>query len=150
MALLDHSTYNDFVLRLEKLNPTTPSQWGKMNAVEMLVHCRKGMELALGKFELKPNPFFKLFFGKWIKSVVVGDKPFKENSPTAPEFKVHDKGLDFEKEKKLFLSTLNEFIHLPDNLLDKREHGLFGKMTSHEWRKGQWNHLTHHWKQFGI
>jgi len=150
MNILDQSTASQFIERLCQLEFDSRPLWGKMNAAEMLAHCRQGMELPLGKFELRPNFFFKLLFGKWVKSVVVGDKPFKINSPTAPEFKIHDKGLDFESEKSAFLSTLSEFTNYSDSILEKRKHGLFGTMTAYEWRKGQWNHLDHHWRQFGI
>lgn len=149
MSILNQSSAPEIIDRLNNLKPDTQPQWGKMNAAEMLLHCRKAIEIPLGKHQLNPNFFFKLFFGKWIKSAVVGDKPFQKDSPTSPDFLVNDKGLDFEKEKQALLADIHDFINISDDILDQRPHGLFGSMTAHEWRKGQWKHLDHHWRQFG-
>lgn len=139
-----------FLSRLEQLEESTLPLWGKMNAAEMLQHCRKGLEYPLGKFKLNPHPLFKLIFGRWIRNVVLSDKKFKPNSPTNPNFKVHNKGLNFESEKMAFIEALDAFNHLEDDTLAKTNHELFGRLSAAEWRHAQWKHLDHHWSQFGI
>lgn len=147
---LNTDSHQKILDRLNKIEAKTLPQWGKMNASEMIRHCRIAMELPLGRLELKPNFFFKLLFGKWIKNKVTNDEIYKPGAPTAPEFKVHNKELNFETEKTQLINTMNEFVQRDDSLLAKTIHPIFGTMTSHEWRKSQWKHLDHHFRQFGV
>lgn len=108
------------------------------------------MEVPLGKTVLKPNWFIKLFFGKMIKRAITDDSVYKQGLQTAKEFITHDKSLVFQEEKSKLIQTIDEFIRFDDKILDKTSHVLFGKMNSHDWRRSQWKHLDHHWRQFGI
>lgn len=139
-----------FISRLHQLNEIQNPLWGKMNAAEMMQHCRKALDVPLGNLELKPNWFFRFFLGKMIKKKVTDDSIYKPSLPTAPEFVTHDKSLIFEEEKGKLVNTINEFVSISDDLLNQKEHALFGKMTASEWRISQWKHLDHHWRQFGI
>jgi len=150
MSLLNESTAQDFIHRLESLKSDTTPQWGKMNASEMIKHCKLALDIPLEKISMKPNWFFKFLFGKWIKSKMTNDEIYSQGSPTAKEFVVHDKNLSIDNEKTLLIQNIRNFVALSDEKLGAFVHPLVGKMTANEWRKSQWKHLDHHWRQFGI
>jgi hypothetical protein len=150
MQLLDSNTSSGYISRLENLDSTTIPNWGKMNATQMLAHCRIAMELPLGKIEVKTNFIFKLLFGKMIKKKVTDDSIYKPSLPTAAEFVIKEPNLNFEEEKSKLITTINQFCNLKNDVLSNKIHPIFGKMTNEEWRISQWKHLDHHWRQFGI
>lgn len=150
MLILNQLTGYDFIDRLNKLNANSLPLWGKMNAAQMLKHMRVALELPLGKIEMKPNWFFKLLFGQWIKKKVLDDSIYKAGTPTAKEFVVKSSDLDFELEKKKLLDALSQFNAMDDFQLGSIVHPLFGTMNAYQWRRSQWKHFDHHWRQFGI
>lgn len=150
MNKLDVNTAKGFIVRLDNLSSTTKPSWGKLNAIQLMAHCRIAMELPLGKITVKSNFFFKLLFGKMIKKKVTDDSVYKPSLPTASEFVVKGANLNFDNEKSKLIDTIYEFINLSDEVLNKTIHPIFGKMTASDWRISQWKHLDHHWRQFSI
>lgn len=59
---------------------------GKMNAAQMLAHCCEIQDVANGK-DLKGTPFLVKLFKNIVRKTVVGEKPYKKNSPTHPNTK---------------------------------------------------------------
>ena len=134
--------------RIEKLYPETLPLWGKMNASQMLKHCTVGLKIACGEMDVKRS-FFGLLFGKFAKKVVVSDKPFRQNTPTAPEFIIKEQP-EFEEEKKTLIGYVENFARNGSAGLTKKPHTFFGPMTDSEWDILQWKHLDHHLRQFNI
>ena len=89
----------DFITRIEQLTPETKALWGKMNVSKMLAHCNVTYEFLYDDIHPKPNPIMKLILKLFVKKLVVSDKAYRPNNPTAPQFIITDEK-EFENEKK--------------------------------------------------
>ena len=139
----------DIVARINKLNPQSVSQWGKMNVGQMLHHCQKPLEIPMGGATFKANFLMRFIGGIIKKKVLKQGVPFSKNSPTGPGFKIEDER-DFETEKTELLSILNRFIYAGKMNTLQGRHPFFGPMNNREWEIMQWKHLDHHLRQFGV
>ena len=133
--------------RIEKLQPDTAAQWGKMNVSQMLAHCQVPIECALGDRQQKQSLFGKLF-GPITKKQMLKDTPFKKNLPTDASFVVKDQR-NFEKEKQSLKTLIQRLSSADTALIIQRPHPFFGKLTAEELGKLTWKHLDHHLQQFG-
>jgi hypothetical protein len=149
MKSLFNAADNQEVLdRINKLSPGTKQLWGKMTVAQMLAHAQTTLQVALGERKLKGG-LLGFLFGKIAKKKLGGDKPFKQNLPTAPSFIVKDER-NFELEQEKLLDLVKRFGHTDPVEIAKRPHPFFGKMTVNEWDNLQWKHLDHHLRQFGV
>jgi hypothetical protein len=136
-----------FINRIDKLTPTTPAVWGKMNVSQMLAHCRAPLQVALGDLTIKRG-LMGVLFGKIAKKKLVGIEPFKPNLPTFKEARITGER-DFDKEKQELINLINRFEAGPA-VLTTHAHGFFGPLTTSEWDTLQVKHLDHHLRQFGV
>lgn len=147
-TLFDAQTYQDVVRRIESLRPDSTRQWGKMSPTQALEHTSRTLEMALGRGSGK-----QLFLGKLIswkfRAEFLGEKPFRKNSPTGPDFIVKGEP-DFAATKARILNLLAEFHALGEHGSDGHVHGFFGPLTGSEWGVTQFKHLDHHLRQFGV
>lgn len=135
--------------RINRLNPSTPQQWGKMNVSQMLAHCSVSYEMVYENKHPKPNALMKLMLKAFVKNVVVSEKPYKRNSHTAPSFIITDEK-EFEKEKNRLILYLQQTQELGESHFDGKESLSFGKLTKGEWNNMFYKHLDHHLNQFGV
>ena len=147
-SLFHSSTLNEFVNRIEKLQPDSKAQWGKMRVEQMLAHCSIGLSVPLGEQQGTPG-FVKGIFGRLIKPMVLGEKPFRKNSPTDPTFIVADERV-FNKEKEELIKRIKRFSQAGESSFVGRVHPFFGKLTPREWNILMAKHLDHHLQQFGA
>ena len=136
------------VIRIARLKPTAIAAWGKMNASQMLAHCKAPLEVALGDRHLKPG-LIALLFGKIAKRQLLKKKPFPQNLPTAKTFAVKDERI-FSDEQDQLLTLIRRFSEEDPYKIAARVHPFFGKMSIEEWGLLQWKHLDHHLRQFGV
>jgi hypothetical protein len=106
-SLFDEKDSLDIIYRINKLHADIKPMWGKMNVGQMLAHCQVPLEVALSDKTLKRS-IVGFLFGKMAKKVVVSEKPFKRNLPTAPSFIVKDER-NFEKEKVRLVQLIERF-----------------------------------------
>lgn len=135
--------------RLEKITAETKPQWGKMSAPQMLAHLNVPYDMAYGLINPKFNGFTKLMLRWFVKPGVVGEKPYKKNSPTAPIFKIVDER-DFEEEKAKLIDYINKTEQLGEAYFEGRDYVSFGKMKATEWSNLFYKHMDHHFTQFGV
>ena len=149
-SVFDQQDVEELKLRIERLDASLSPSWGKMNASQMLAHCNVVYEMTYDTANFKkPNGLKKWFLKTFLKPFVIGDKPYKRNSPTSPEFKVaNDK--DFGDEKKRLLDYLEQTLSLGKSYFDNKENFSFGAMKSNEWDRLFYKHLDHHLTQFGV
>lgn len=146
-SLFDASDRAELLRRVRGLRPDAERQWGKMSAAQMLAHCQRPLEVALGELALERNWIGKLF-GGLIKRSLAGPKPLKKNGPTAPAFVVGDER-DFASEQGTLARLIERFAERgPQGLA--LEHPFFGPMSAADWDTLQWKHLDHHLRQFGA
>jgi hypothetical protein len=140
---------NELVTRVNLLKPTSTPLWGKMDVAQMLAHSNITYEMAFEDIHSKPRGIMKWVLKTFIKSTVVGLKPYSKNSRTAPQFIVTDKK-DFEIEKQRLLSYINKVYTLGKLAFEGKESHSFGPLTSSEWNIMFYKHLDHHLSQFGV
>jgi hypothetical protein len=139
----------EVINRINKLTPTTQRRWGKMTVDQMLAHCNVTYEFVYDNKHPKPNPFLKFILKNFIKKTVVGEKPYKQSSQTAPAFLIKgDK--DFEVEKNRLIQYITRTQELGEAYFDNKESHSFGVLTKNEWNVMFYKHLDHHLSQFGV
>lgn len=95
--LFDKDTYTEITNRINALTPDNQRQWGKMNAAQMLAHCKEAFKVPLSDKKM-PRIFLGVLIGWMIKPKLYNESPWKQNLPTAPNFIIKDER-DFEKKK---------------------------------------------------
>ena len=147
-TIFDPETKEDLLDRLGKLSPQSERQWGKMKPSQMMEHSARALDMAIGK-----KPMKQIFLGKalsWMfRKEFLGEKPFKQNRPTGPDFMIKDDP-DFESTRERLSELINEFHRLGESGLDGHIHGFFGPLTGKQWGKTQYKHVDHHLRQFGV
>src|SRR5277367_1813348 len=97
-SIFNQTDNAELIERINKLTPSTPALWGKMNVAQMLAHCQVIIQVALGELQLKRN-LLGFLFGRIAKKQIL-EKPIKPNLPTFSEAKIADaKNFDKEKQK---------------------------------------------------
>ncbi|WP_462245475.1 hypothetical protein [Ferruginibacter sp.] len=66
-TIFDATTRYELIQRINSLNENSNSLWGKMNVYQMLLHCSKWEEMALGKKKYKQTFLGKLFWQNGVK-----------------------------------------------------------------------------------
>ncbi len=147
--IFDLNETNKVINRINKLHVTTKPSWGKMSADQMLAHCNVTYEMAFEDKHKKPNGFVMFMLKLFVKNTVVGDKPYKKNSKTAPQFLIAD-ARNFEIEKERLINYLKKAQSLGENHFHGKEYHSFGKLTKQEWNIMFYKHLDHHLTQFEV
>ena len=71
--------------RLDALPASAARQWGKMDVAQMLAHCSAALEVGTGD-RTRKQAFIGKVFAPFVRSSLLGEKPFGKNSPTDPTF----------------------------------------------------------------
>lgn len=147
-SLYNPTDNQELIDRFQQLRPDSPALWGKMNVSQMLAHCQVPLQTAYGDIKLKRS-FFGWLFGNIAKKKLTSGKPWDKSLPTDPAF-VMKGDHDFETEKNKLIPLIQRFSKVGPDGITKDQHPFFGKLTSEEWDRLQWNHLNHHLGQFGV
>lgn len=141
------------IARINRLQADTAPKWGKMNVGQMLAHCNCIYEMVYdpeyAKRHPPPNAFVRTLLKLFLKPVVVGPKPYKRNSRTAPEFLITDER-DFTEERERMIAYINRTQELGAAYFEGKHSPSFGALTSAEWNVLFHKHLDHHLRQFGV
>lgn len=139
----------EIVDRIHMLTPQTQRQWGKMSVAQMLAHCSVTYEMIFENIHPKPKGLQKFILKTFVKPIVVGEKPYKSNNPTAPAFLIKE-DKDFQKEQKRLVDYIQRTQQLGAAHFEQKESNSFGKLTSGQWNNMLYKHLDHHLNQFGV
>lgn len=134
--------------RIKKLTANSQRQWGKMNVAQMLAHCNVSLETAMGRNFIK-RVFIGRIIAPFMRSRLLGEKPFGKNSPTDKSYIFRDDH-NFEEEKSKTIASVKKFFEGGASQCTTHPHPFFGKFTPGEWAIFQWKHLDHHLRQFGV
>ena len=134
--------------RINAITPDTKPLWGKMNATQVMGHCKVTFDSATGKTFIKRG-IISFIFGGIAKKQIFSDKPFKKNLPTAKEF-IISVGKDFEEEKVKLITAINDLCSRGTSAINAAPHPFFGPLTIEEWDGLIVKHTDHHLKQFGV
>lgn len=140
---------NEFIERINQLTPETKALWGKMDAAQMLAHCCVTYEYIYENIHPRPKGFKKFILKALVKNLVVGEKGYKKNNPTAPEF-IMTSNKNFENEKERLINYIKRTQELGEQYFDNRESHSFGVLNKTQWNNMFSKHLNHHFSQFGV
>ncbi len=146
--LFDSADRDALVRRLSALQPSSPRQWGKMNIGQMLAHCSVALEVACGD-RTKTQRLMGRVLAPFVKSSVLGEKPFMRGAPTDPDYKIADER-DFEKEKARLAALVDRFCGRGPARAEGLVHSFFGRLTGDEWGRLMYKHIDHHLRQFSA
>jgi hypothetical protein len=135
--------------RIALLRPDSERQWGTMKPAQVLEHCSRGIETALGD-KTPPRVLVGRLLGWFVKPKVMGnDEPLRRNSPTARMFVVEDER-DFGTERLRLCGLIDRFAAAGPAGCSSHPHAFFGRLTPGEWAILMYKHLDHHLRQFGV
>lgn len=100
-CVFDQAEAAEFQRRIAVLRADAPAQWGKMSAAQMVVHCRRGVEMALGELRPKRILLGRVLGGVIKKMALKDGAPFRRDSPTANELRVAGEGLDLRQSARV-------------------------------------------------
>jgi hypothetical protein len=146
--LFDRGDRDVLVDRLRRLQPASPRQWGKMNVAQMLAHCVVSLEVPCGD-RVKKQGLLGRVVAPFVRSTVLGPKPFTHGAPTDPDYRITDER-DFEKERGLLEEVVDRLCGRGQAAADGVVHPFFGRLTGDEWGRLMYKHLDHHLRQFGA
>lgn len=134
--------------RIDKLQPTTQHQWGKMDVAQMMAHCSATLDMASGQIVV-PRLLIGRILGPFVRPIFTNDKPFSKNGPTDKKFVIADKR-NFGREQERLKTCIRQFHAGGEAQCTKHPHPFFGAITPLEWATGMYKHLDHHLRQFGV
>lgn len=147
--IFNENDLNEVLARIDKLQPDTQAQWGKMNVAQMLAHCSVAYDMTFTDKYPKPGAFKRFLMKMFVKSAVVGPKPYPKNGRTAPQFIIADER-EFAVEKKRLVDYLKKTQELGEAHFDNKASHSFGPLSKEEWNVMFYKHLDHHLQQFGV
>lgn len=147
--IFDQEITEEVLARIEKLTTESKPHWGKMNVAQMLAHCNVTYDMVFTDHYVKAKAFKKFLLTSLIKPTVVGDKPYKKNSRTAPQFLIVDARV-FQEEKTKLVGYLKQVQELGGAHFEGKESNSFGNLTEREWNNMFYKHIDHHLQQFGA
>ena len=146
--LFEKDTVEEVLTRVDKLQPSTQRQWGKMDVAQMLAHCASTMDMASGRLNT-PRIFIGRILGPLVKGIFVNEKPFSKNSPTDKKLRIADPR-DFSREQARLKQNVQEFYEGGEAKCTRHPHPFFGPTSPQDWARGMYKHLDHHLRQFGV
>ena len=135
-----------------KLTPETKPKWGKMDAAQMVWHCKKFIIFYQNEKNYPPNLMTKtlgymhMFFLRYI--IRWDYDKYPRNTPTLKFFDpAKAKDVDLEDEKKELVKRLKMVNKYNKKFIVNPMHGKVTRETFKEVIRG---HTSFHLKQFGV
>ena len=149
-SLFEVKTANLQLERLKNLRKDSVPLWGKMSSAQMLAHLNASFEFVFEPHTKKrPGPMKRIFLRLIVKPMVVSEKPFSRNLPTASDLKQREEK-EFETEFRRLRAFITRIGQMGSEAFEGKLHLVFGKLSAREWNHLIFKHLDHHFRQFGI
>jgi len=147
--LFDALQYQIIFERISNLHNDAKPLWGKMNAAQMMAHVTEVLKNALGEKRYSRKLIGYIIAPFW-RHKFYNQQPYKiKNLPSYHQFKIEGSKI-FEEEKAQLLYWLKVF-HEEGSVKTKDAcHPLLGRFKPEQWAIGQYKHLDHHLRQFGV
>lgn len=151
--IFDRTVCDELIARIDRLTIATQPKWGKMDAAQMLAHCSKPYDTLYDAAYRKQYPphtgVMRFMLNLLVKPLVVGPKPYKPNTRTAPSYVVADER-EFTTERTKLIGYLNRVQALGKEEFEGKSSYSFGPLSANEWSVLFYKHLDHHLLQFGV
>jgi hypothetical protein len=146
--LFDRDTVDEVIPRIDRLQPSSLRQWGKMDVAQMMAHCSITLDIASGRLNL-PRIFLARLVAPFFKSIYTNEKPFAKNGPTGKQLVIAGQR-DFANEREELKTKIRQFYDGGEARCTRHPHPFFGSLTPQAWSRGMYKHLDHHLRQFGA
>ena len=146
--LFQSEAVDELIARIDKLQPATQRQWGKMDVAQMMAHCSAALEMAAGRIN-PPRMLVGRLLGPLVRPIYTNEKPFSRNSPTDKKMVVSDQR-DFQRERDRLKLCVRQFHEGGEEKCTRHPHPFFGTLSPQDWSRGMYKHLDHHLRQFGA
>ncbi|HEY1678405.1 MAG TPA: DUF1569 domain-containing protein [Candidatus Sulfotelmatobacter sp.] len=146
--LFEPDAVDEVIARIDRLQPSSPRQWGKMNVAQMMAHCSATLDMASGKIN-PPRIFIGRILGPFVRPIYTNEKPFSKSNPTDKALVIADQR-DFSQEQQRLKQTVQQFHEGGEAKCTRHPHPFFGKLSAQDWSRGMYKHLDHHLRQFGA
>jgi hypothetical protein len=144
-TIFDKTTRDELITRINSLNENSASQWGKMNAFQMMKHCTLWEEMLSGDIMCKQE-FIGRVFGKMVlKRLLKDESPLRRSTPTSPELMVKESDGDITSQKAKWIALLEQNAQASGSGF---MHPFFGMMTREQVGYLAYKHIDHHLRQF--
>jgi len=105
--LFQPDAVDELISRIDKLQPATQRQWGKMDVAQMMAHCSAALDLASGRL-VRPRILIGRLIGPLARPIYSNDKPFSRNGPTDKKLVISDPR-DFNREQEQLKVRIRQF-----------------------------------------
>jgi hypothetical protein len=136
---------------LQKLDPATPPQWGRMNVQQMIEHFADALMIASGK--LKPPMVIEGEELQKLREFMMSEKPFYPNTknpllgeePAPPKCNTMQAAIGKLKQELIYFFEV--FENNPGLIT---QNPFFGQLNFEENIQLLHKHAIHHLRQFGV
>lgn len=137
--------------RLGHLTPSTPRQWGRMDAHGMVCHLCDSFRLGLGQRKVSEATGF--FQRTLLKAIALrAPLPWPKGIATRPEADQERGGtrpVEFDSDMRNLVTMIQRFSNRNRDF-QFGVHPIFGAMSEWEWMRWGFLHTDHHLRQFGL
>jgi hypothetical protein len=137
--------------RLQSIEPTSPSRWGKMSARQMICHLSDVFRSSMGEREAsRASNWIPRLPMRWTALWL--PFPWPHGFPARAEWDQTKGGTaptQFEADLAELHRLFDRFTQQP-RAFEWREHAIFGHMSDAEWQRLGYRHMDHHLRQFGA
>jgi len=145
-TIFDEATRQEIINRINTIDSSSARQWGKMNAYQMVKHCKLWEEMILIN-KPEPRAFIGRIFGRIaLKTVLKDDAPLRRNTPTLPTMVITGDG-DITAEKADWIALIQTY---PEKAPNEFIHPFFGRINRDQIGWMAYKHTDHHLRQFGC
>ncbi len=147
-SFFDAAARAALIARIDRLQPDSPRQWGKMTPAQMQVHIGDQLRIALGTLPCASIANFVSTSApvRWI--VIHSPLPWPKGAPTAPELK-NPATATWDADRDGLIEVIRKAAACGTSH-NWQPHPAFGKLDGHSWGVLIWRHMDHHLRQFGI
>lgn len=134
--------------RIAVLSTSSKRKWGTMTAEEMVVHCKRQLQLALGEIPsvTQGSALMRTALVRWLSFSAL---PWPKGSMTPNEMNKDKNSFqlkEIESEKSDLINYLDKVIQASTLF----PHPFFGTLSRKEWGQFIYKHIDHHLQQFSL
>jgi hypothetical protein len=133
----------------DRLEPTSKPRWGRMNAPQMLLHCRTFVDLCLGRVPVGlPVRLLARLIGPMFLRRMLAKSPRQapKDLTTLKPLRTGDAQVDLDGARRDLAARFDELEALPA----EHRHPLYGRMRKQDVIALVRHHTAHHANQFGL
>jgi hypothetical protein len=141
----------EILRRLDRLEPDTSRQWGRMTTHQVVCHLADSFKTVIGLRSAVPA---SSLVQRTLVRYIALHTPLQwpHGVPTRPEVDQEKQGtrpIEFAHDKQELRALIDRFTATPRDF-QFHPHPTFGPLTEREWMHWGFRHTDHHLRQFGL